>query len=136
TMADLGKSDSHAVRIGVALHPQARRLFVARFNENQALIRHAEGLAAGFFSVSNQTGASSRVGRGARSSAKNSATGSRPRRSQVATSDCSTIRVAVPRSERVPPLILRAITSGRRARSAALFVGGTAGSATKVKSSA
>jgi hypothetical protein len=37
----------------------------------------------------------------------------------VATKECSTIRVALPRAERVPPLIVRAATSDRSARSAA-----------------
>ena len=37
--------------------------------------------------------------------------------------------------ERVPPLILRLITRGRRLRSAALLSGATSGSATKTKSS-
>jgi hypothetical protein len=43
--------------------------------------------------------------------------------------------VAVPRGERVPPLILRPVTRWRNERSAALLSGGTAGSATKTKRS-
>src|SRR5262249_28530086 len=47
--ADLGSSDSNAVGMGVALSPDARRLFVEWFNDNQALTSAAEGLAAGFY---------------------------------------------------------------------------------------
>ena len=43
--------------------------------------------------------------------------------------------LSVPRSDRVPPLILRLMTRCRRLRSAALLSEGTAGSATKTKSS-
>ncbi len=87
-------------------------------------------------SVTVQSGAIFGVGvRGARRRARSSASGSAPRSSQVDTSDWRRIRVLEPRAERVPPLILRAITSGRSARSAALLVAGTAGSATKTKNS-
>ncbi len=47
----------------------------------------------------------------------------------------SVILVAVPSSERVPPLILWQVTRWRRLRSAALLVGGTVGCATKTNSS-
>ncbi len=46
---------------------------------------------------------------------------------QVPQIEASAILVSVPRSERVPPLILRLITTGRRLRSAALLSGGTSG---------
>ncbi len=45
------------------------------------------------------------------------------------------MRVVLPTAERVPPLTLRAMTKGRRLRSAALLVASTRGSRTKVKSS-
>jgi hypothetical protein len=45
------------------------------------------------------------------------------------------MRVVLPVSERVPPLTLRAITRGRKLRSAVLLVAGTWGSRTQVKSS-
>ncbi len=47
--------------------------------------------------------------------------------------EASVRRVVVPRTERVPPLILRATANGCRLRSAALLVAGTAGSVTKTK---
>src|SRR5712691_11173551 len=47
---------------------------------------------------------------------------------QVPKSVASAILVAVPRGERVPPLIFRCVTRWRRLRSAALLSGGTAGS--------
>lgn len=53
----------------------------------------------------------------------------------VAASEARVIRVVLPVGERVPPLILRAMTRGRRLRSAALLVCGTPSSGTKVKSS-
>jgi hypothetical protein len=40
----------NAVGIGVALSPEARRIYVAWFNENQALIARTSGLATGFYS--------------------------------------------------------------------------------------
>ena len=43
--------------------------------------------------------------------------------------------VSLPRSERVPPLIFRLTTGGRRLRSAALLSALARGSATKVNSS-
>ena len=43
--------------------------------------------------------------------------------------------VLLPLGERLPPLILRATTCGRRALSAALLSEGTIGSSTKVNSS-
>ena len=49
---------------------------------------------------------------------------------QVPSRLISVARFSEPFAERVPPLILRAITSGRRLRSARLFVAGTRGSAT------
>ena len=49
--------------------------------------------------------------------------------------DASVILLSVPRSDRVPPLILRLITTWRRLRSAGLLSDGTSGSATKTKSS-
>ena len=54
---------------------------------------------------------------------------------QVPKIEASVILVSVPVGERVPPLILRLITTGRRLRSAALLSGGTPSSATKTKSS-
>jgi len=45
------------------------------------------------------------------------------------------MRVRVPTAERLPPLILRAVTRCRRLRSAALLSGGTSGWATKTNSS-
>ena len=53
-----------------------------------------------------------------------------PCAAQVPSRLISPIRVAEPLGERVPPLILRAITAGRRLRSARLLVAGTAGSIT------
>ena len=61
--------------------------------------------------------------------------GFKPWARQVPKIEASVILVAVPWSERVPPLIFRLITTGRRLRSAALLSGGAAGSATKTKSS-
>ena len=49
--------------------------------------------------------------------------------------DASVILRSVPCSERVPSLTLRLMTKWRRLRSAALLSEGTAGSATKTKSS-
>ena len=46
---------------------------------------------------------------------------------QVPKMDANVILVSVPCCERVPPLILRLITTGRRLRSAALLSGGTSG---------
>ena len=57
----------------------------------------------------------------------------RPCARQAPKIDASVILVAVPRSERVPPLTLRLTTRWRRLRSAALLSGGTSGSATKTK---
>ena len=51
----------------------------------------------------------------------------RPCARQVPKIDARAILVPVPRSERVPPLILRLITRGLRLRSAALLSGGTSG---------
>jgi hypothetical protein len=48
--ADLASGDGNAVGIGVNLTPEARRLYVAWFNENAQLVAGAEGLAAGFYS--------------------------------------------------------------------------------------
>ena len=59
----------------------------------------------------------------------------RPCARQVPKIDARAILVPVPRSERVPPLILRLITRGLRLRSAALLSGGTSGWATKTRSS-
>ena len=61
--------------------------------------------------------------------------GLRPCARQVPKIDARVILVSVPRWERVPPLILRLVTSGRRLRSAALLSAGTSGSATKTNSS-
>ena len=61
--------------------------------------------------------------------------GLKPCTRQVPKIEASVILVSVPAAERVPPLILRLITTGRRLRSAALLSGGTSGSATKRKSS-
>lgn len=49
---------------------------------------------------------------------------------QVPNRDASANFVAVPRGERVPPLILRLTTRWRRLRSSALVVAGTSGSVT------
>ena len=46
---------------------------------------------------------------------------------QVPKIEASVILVSVPWGERVPPLILRLITTGRRLRSAALLSEGTSG---------
>ena len=54
---------------------------------------------------------------------------------QVPKTEASVILVSVPWTDRVPPLIFRLITTGRRLRSAALLSGGAPGSATKTKSS-
>jgi hypothetical protein len=48
--ADLTSGDGNAVGIGVNLSTDARRLYVAWFNENAQLVAGAEGLAAGFYS--------------------------------------------------------------------------------------
>jgi hypothetical protein len=56
------------------------------------------------------------------------AVGSLPCTLAVADSEYSVIRVVLPTPERVPPLILRAMTNGRSVRSAALLVASTAGS--------
>ena len=48
----------------------------------------------------------------------------RPCVRQVPKIDARVILVSVPRAERVPPLILRLITTWRRLRSAALLSGG------------
>jgi hypothetical protein len=53
----------------------------------------------------------------------------------VPTSGASPLRVCEPSGERVPTLILRATTSGRRLRSARLLSGGIAGSSTNSNSS-
>lgn len=59
--------------------------------------------------------------------------GLRPWRRQVPNKDARIIFVVLPAAERVPPLILRLTTTCRKARSAALLVAGTVGSATKTK---
>ena len=69
------------------------------------------------------------------SSWRQAARGFRPRARQVPKTDASVILLSVPRSDRVPPLILRLITTWRRLRSAGLLSDGTSGSATKTKSS-
>jgi hypothetical protein len=51
----------------------------------------------------------------------------------VATREKRIMRVWEPEGERVPPLILRAMTSGRMARSTALLSAGTSGRRTQVK---
>ena len=51
--------------------------------------------------------------------------GLRPWTRHVPNSEASVTLVAVPGAERVPPLILRLMTRGRRARAAALLVAGT-----------
>ncbi len=61
--------------------------------------------------------------------------GLRPCALQEPKIEASVILVSVPCCERVPPLILRLITSGRRLRSAALLSGGTSGWPMKTKSS-
>jgi putative DNA primase/helicase len=48
--ADLASGDGNAVGVGVHLSTEARRLYVAWFNENARLVADAEGLAAGFYS--------------------------------------------------------------------------------------
>jgi hypothetical protein len=47
--ADLD-APSNAIGIGVALSPEARRVYVEWFNENQILIVRANGIGAGFYS--------------------------------------------------------------------------------------
>ena len=69
------------------------------------------------------------------SSWRQAARGFRLRARQVPKTDASVILLSVPRSERVPPLTLRLITTWRRLRSAGLLSDGTSGSATKTKSS-
>ena len=54
---------------------------------------------------------------------------------QVPKREARVILVSVPCSERVPPLILRLTTKGRRLRSAALLSEDTPGAATKTNSS-
>ncbi len=54
---------------------------------------------------------------------------------QAPKTDARAILVSVPRWDRVPPQILRLVTSGRRLRSAVLVSDGTSGSATKTESS-
>lgn len=56
--------------------------------------------------------------------------GLKPRAAQVLTRLKSVSRVCEPSAEREPPLILRMITSGRNARSAALLSAGTPGCST------
>jgi hypothetical protein len=48
--ADLASGGGTAVGIGVELSTEAKRLYVAWFNENAGLVENAEGLAAGFYS--------------------------------------------------------------------------------------
>ena len=59
----------------------------------------------------------------------------RPCTRQVPNREARVILLSVPRADRVPPLILRLMTRCRRLRSAALLSEGTAGSATKTRSS-
>ena len=61
------------------------------------------------------------------SSWRQAARGFRPRARQVPKMDASVILLSVPRSDRVPPLILRLITRWRRRRSAGLLSDGTSG---------
>jgi hypothetical protein len=49
-LADLDSGEGNTVGIGVALSPEARRLYVAWFDENQALVARTQGMAAGFYS--------------------------------------------------------------------------------------
>ena len=59
----------------------------------------------------------------------------KPRVRQVPKTEASVILVSVPWFERVPPLIFRLTTTGRRLRSAMLLSEDTSGCATKTKSS-
>ena len=69
------------------------------------------------------------------SSRRQAVRGLKPWVRQVPKREASVVLVSVPGPERVPPLILRLITTVRRLRSVALLSGGTLGSATKTKSS-
>jgi hypothetical protein len=72
---------------------------------------------------------------GAERNRRHSAKGLSPRARQVPKMVASVILVAVPAGARVPPLILRATTGGRRLRSAPLLVAGTSGWPTNTNSS-
>ena len=61
--------------------------------------------------------------------------GLRPCKRQVPNKDAMMLLVSLPCSERVPPLIFRLTTGGRRLCSAALLSALTRGSATKVNNS-
>jgi hypothetical protein len=61
--------------------------------------------------------------------------GLRPRERAVAAIEARRMRQVLPSADRVPPETLRAMTNGRRLRSAVLLVCGTPGTATKVKGS-
>ena len=61
--------------------------------------------------------------------------GLRPRKSQAPNREARTLLVVLPFGERVPPLIFRLTTVGRRLRSAALLSAFARGSAAKVNNS-